>query len=85
MPVQLLNAMHIVYEECAESCNGRTNLPFVHPIETFANWLCVAHEMGWTPPVRPIPWGDFGAISGMDDGTNPSWLPITEWPEDCDE
>jgi len=78
MPVRLLNAMHVVYEECAESCNDRTHLPFIHPIETLADWLREAHEIGWTPPRRPIPSGDQGAIDGFDDGTNPSWLPDSD-------
>ncbi len=79
MPVALLNAIHIVYEECAASCIDRTNSPFVHPIETFASWLREAHEIGWVPPSRPIPLGDKGSISGMDDGTNPSWLSESDW------
>lgn len=73
MPPRLLNAMHVVYEECAETCNDRTQPPFIHCIETFSFWLRVAHETGWRPPRRTIPLGDQGMISGIDDGSNPSW------------
>lgn len=79
MPPRLLDAMHVVYEECARSCNARTGSPFVHPIETFADWLREAHEVGWTPPVRPIPCEYGGSIKGIDDGSRPSWLPESQW------
>ncbi|HBE69140.1 MAG TPA: hypothetical protein DDW52_13400 [Planctomycetaceae bacterium] len=78
MPPRLLDAMHVVYEECAQSCNDRVPSPEIHPIETMARWLRVAHSLGWTPPERPIPCGPFGSISGIDDGSHPSWLPNDE-------
>jgi len=78
MPPRLIDAMHVVYEECAESCNDRTHLPFIHPIEIFADWLREAHKTGWRPPSRPIHVGNSGAVSGFDDGENPSWLQDSE-------
>ena len=80
MPVRLLDAMHVVYEECAQSCNARTNTPFIHPIETFAEWLCAAHETGWRPPSRIVPYELNGTGLAIDDGLSPSWLPEPEWP-----
>lgn len=50
MPFSLLDAMHRVYEECAESCCSQVQPPFVHPIETIGNWLQLANQTGWTPP-----------------------------------
>lgn len=79
IPLRLLDAMHVVHEECAPACKARTNPPFVHPIETFADWLCAAHETGWRPPSRFIPFGN-GSVVAIDDGFYPSWLPESEWP-----
>lgn len=73
MPERLLNAMHVVYEECARTCNDRTHSPFIHPIEMFADWLNEAHEIGWTPPERIITVGDTGIVDHVDDGMHPSW------------
>jgi len=80
MPYDLLDAMHIVYEECAESCRGRTTRPFIHPVERFGDWLRLAQQTGWNPPERPLYIGDTSYVRGFDDGSQPSWLEDESWP-----
>jgi len=58
MPGSLLDAMHVVYEECAESCQDRMYPPMVHPIECFRNWLQLAEQAGWTPPRKTPSWSE---------------------------
>lgn len=58
MPFSLLDAMHFVYEECADSCCSQVGPPFVHPIETIGNWLQLASQTSSTPP-SPAPYDDF--------------------------
>jgi len=73
MPPRLLDAMHVVYEECARSCKDRTSSPFIHPIETLAEWLQEAHQIGWEPPSPPVEL-DFEGLPIPVDEAKPSWF-----------
>lgn len=82
LPPSLFDAMHVVYEECVQSCRDRTPAPLIHPIEGFAVWLRAAHRAGWNPPIRPVFIDGTPYVDGFDDGSQPSWLLDEPWFSD---